>query len=371
MAMESPALADALVAWASGHLSTVDHSYRITALEARSAALCALVKAISYASDDISCHETNTATCLVLLTSEVCLGYRTGWYNHLVGAKNIIMSARAPTGRGKQVLHGPEAFKKSPEGQWVLRNFAYHDILGSVTLGTNPLISGSYLEGITDVVDTYLGVASQILIFISDISCLDLTPTTAHDHHIRRHAYTDQDIISSQKSFSVIEHKLQYWRCQADTTPALAAVAYAYRSAALIYLYRWMRSRLRDYHAFDHSSSTLQDEMICTLHAKIRTEVSSTLGHISNVPVNGIPESALLFPLFLAGGEATDSSHIEMVRGRLRLILEKRHFQNVLRALEVLEEVWDRRQSSPDQEQNSDVDWKDILSRQGGGLLLT
>lgn len=58
MAVESPALADALVAWSSGHLSVYDSAYHITALEARAASLRALAKALT--SEDIASRETNS-----------------------------------------------------------------------------------------------------------------------------------------------------------------------------------------------------------------------------------------------------------------------------------------------------------------------
>lgn len=82
-----------------------------------------------------------------------------------------------------------------------------------------------------------------------------------------------------------------------------------------------------------------------SLHSNIQTEVTSTLQFVGRIPLSGFPEAALLFPLFLIGGEATDPLHIDLVRTRLRLMLEKRHFHNILRALEVLERVWKCRQS--------------------------
>ncbi|KAI9929374.1 hypothetical protein MW887_000843 [Aspergillus wentii] len=343
MAMESPALADSLVAWASGHLSASDDRYAITALEARSASLSALSKSISTASD-ITYHETNTATCLILLTSEVCLGNYAGWYNHLTGAKHIIQSACNVA--GNQVVHGPDAFKHSAEGQWVLRNFAYHDVLGSVTLGTKPLIHADYLEGITDVVDSYIGVASQLLVFISEISNIDTSSE-----------------LQMQEYFAIIETNLQSWHCHVDSSADLAAVAYTYRSAALIYLYRQMRKYLR----LNKETLPNNQTKLIELDSKIQTEVFNTLIHISNVSPSGIPDSALLFPLFVAGGEAREGCHIDMIQLLLRLMLEKRPFHNIIRALGVLEVIWNRRMQASEDE----VDWEDVVTSQGGGLLLT
>ncbi|PLB54153.1 hypothetical protein P170DRAFT_504950 [Aspergillus steynii IBT 23096] len=341
MAMDSPALADALVAWSSGHLAATDGSYRVTALEARSTALQSLTESIACVSDNLTCCEANVATCLVLLTSEVCLGDHTGWYGHLKGIKNMIVSAWSSGGQGTH--RGTDALRQSPEGQWILRNFAYHDVLGSVTLGTRPLIEGEYLQGITGLVDTYLGVASEILIFISEISCLDPLDL-AHD-----------SVEGSEDSrCASLERRIKSWKCQAGTAQTLVAVAYAYRSAALVYLYRRI---LR--------AEQCSPELATIIRSRIQIEVATTLEHVSDVPLNDNPETALLFPVFMAGGDATERNHIEMIRMRLVIMQGKRPFHNISRALQVLEEVWVQRRN------HTDVDWKDVVDRQPGGLLLT
>jgi hypothetical protein len=359
MTTESPALAHALVAWSCGHLSSVDSSYHITALEARSKALLELSKAVS--SPDETLRESNAAASLVLMTSEVCLGDHTKWLNHLGGIKHIILSARRRNISGGHLLHGPEALKQSPEGRWILRNFAYHDILGSVTLGHPPLINACYLKGITDEVDTYLGLASEVLILVSEISCLDVL-RLANSYVLMNEA----DPPNTQKSFQVMERALRTWTCHKDGSLTLTALAYTYRGAGLLYLYR---QTLRGMRLLPYSSTVDQHrDFHRLLHSRIQTEVASTLQFVTRVPLSGFPEAALLFPLFLIGGEAMDPLHIDLVRTRLQLMLEKRHFHNILRALEVLEDVWKRRQYH---QETYDIDWQDAIDNNGGELLLT
>lgn len=378
MAMESKVLSEALVAWSSGHLASIDPSYETTALEARSIALHALAKSVASPTDSISCHETNTAACLVLLTSEICQGDRAGWYNHLLGAKHIIESAKHTGLAGQATITGPEVFKQSPEGQWVLRNFAYHDVLGSVTLGRPPLINAEYLEGITDVVDTYLGVASEVLTFISEASSHDhdaLFAVSSLDEPLP--LTIQQQFATSLEAYLEVKQKLHDWRCDASAKPELAAVAYAYRSAALIHVYRRIRGLLRLSRGMNHTIHTEEymNGVIMSISAGLRYQASQILAHVSKIPLNDIPESALLFPLFMAGGEvdATDASQLDVIRNRLRMILEKRNFINVLSALEVLEELWDRKRKHSAQINNleSVADWEDVLEAQGGLLLLT
>lgn len=358
MTLESPALADALVAWSAGHLSSYDNCYRTTALEARSTALRSLT--LSLSSQTISSSEVNAATSLVLMIYEVCLGYHTQWYNHLIGTKDIIMSTQYPESMEYPRKWGPDTLKQSTKGQWILRNFAYHNILGSVTLGKPPLIPSSYLWDISDVVDTYLGVAFGVLLIISDISCLEPLELVA-------------DLVSSNTlterlsgRFLSIEHRLRNWECPPGTTISLESLAYTYRSSALIYLYR---RTLRELRSQRNSLDIQCGYAIRDLHSKIQAEVSAVLNHTAGIPSSAIVESALLFPLFIAGGEVTDHSHMAMIRLRLELMLHRRHFRNISQALEVLEALWEQRNIS--QGTVNYFDWKDVIDQHEGVLLLT
>lgn len=246
-------------------------------------------------------------------------------------------------------LPGPEAFRGSTEGEWLLRNFAHHDILGSVTSGRPALIPGEYIEGLGDTVDSYLGVHSQLLVYISQISALQASEDVFAPDGTRadRDGTTDPTAACHQ-----IEQKLQMWQ-PLSSDPVLEATAYAYKSAALIYLYQRMRHITPMAEAPD---------------SRIPGEVQVVLENIAKIPEDAHPDGILLFPLFMAGGEATDLQDMETIRSRLRSIDTIRGFRNVLRACEVLEEVWQTCNASTEY---SSVEWKDILRNQGGGLLLT
>lgn len=348
MAMESQTLFDSVVALASGNLSNFDPSYQVAAMEARSRALRGLSADVSRPFAAIHDYETALASCLLLSASEAILGLRTGWSEHLSGARSVIMSARRDP-RGEGQLRGPEAFRGSTEGEWLLRNFAYHDILGSVTSGRPALIPGEYLGGLGDTVDSYLGVHSQLLVYISQISALqasgdmlapDEPPSDGEET-------TDQTAACYQ-----IEQRLRSWHPD-SSDPVLEATAYAYKSAALIYLYQRMREL---------------PSMAGVSESVVPDEVRFVLDSIAKIPEDAHPDGILLFPLFMAGGETSDPEDIEMLRSRLRSIDKIRGFRNVLRAYEVLEEVWRARSTATG---CSSVHWKDILRNQGGGLLLT
>ncbi|KAF5571512.1 hypothetical protein FPHYL_258 [Fusarium phyllophilum] len=314
LAMESPALAEALIAYSSGHMSHSDPSYSTVSLAARSRALCELSMTISRPDQT----ETALSACLILLTSEVCLGSHQSWYSHLVGAKHLIACTQSQA--DGSLVKGAEALRLTSEGRWILRNFTYHDIIGSVTLGTKPLLCPDYLRDITYEFDTYLGVASQILVYIGQTTCLSFS---TNDVEIGTHP--------SRNCLS-IQHAIESWTCPARTPGTLQAAAYAYRGAALIYLHRKIRHQLEA----DTNFSVACGMSMNTLNGKLQAIVEDTLDIIGQVPENDVSESSLLFPLFIVGGEVERIEQMEFVRATLQVSYNKLRFRNISRALEVL-----------------------------------
>lgn len=350
--MESPALAEALIAYSAGHMSHTDPSYTTVSLTARSKALNELSVAVCRPITDSAVIETALSACLILLTSEVCLGSHQSWYNHLVGAKHLIASARSDA--GATTVQGAQALKLTSEGRWILRNFAYHDIIGSVTLGTHPLLNPDYLRDITEEFDTYLGVATQLLGFIAEITCLSF------DH---------VDLLmqpQDSRSHLNIERDLQTWKCPTGTPATLEAVAYAYRGAALILLYRKTRKHLEA----ENETWLGYEKSLETVGEKVQAVVDSALDHVKVIPENDMSESPLLFPLFILGGEVIYQEQIDLVRRRLGSSYKKRRFRNISRALEVLEELWVGRQVQGVLG-GKRADWEDILRATEEPLLLT
>jgi transcriptional activator protein UGA3 len=216
------------------------------------------------------------------------------------------------------------------------------------------LLNRGYLSGNTEEFDTYLGVATQLLGFIAEITCL---------------SFDSVDVLmqrQSSRSHLNIERDLQTWKCPAGTPSSLEAVAHAYRGAALILLYRKIRkdSEAHDdtWLGFDISLETLKD--------KIEAVVTSVLEHIKSVPENHVSESPLLFPLFIVGGEVDYQKEMELVRKRLESSYRKRSFRNISRALDVLEQLWIGRQVQGVLG-GKRAEWEDILRSTEESLLLT
>jgi len=366
MAYEDKTLLDMLVAWASSHLCLCDDSYRIKALEHRSTALRSFTTALPKSRES---PEVSLACCLVFCSMSAILGDTAGWHNHLLGAAHIIRQA-SPS---QSYEYGTEKISGTYEGQWLLRNFAYHDILMSVTLNCEPIISGRYwMKPASMEVDSYMGLACEPLALISEISSLngsvvqqaELEPGFAIGSDTISSSSSYEDGVESVSSWYVaflsrihdIEFELQNWTCPASDDSNLTSLAEAYRSAALIHLYRVLRRRI--------PATAADTEM------KIQRQVTAVTYQIGRMPLGCLPECTSLFPLFMAGGEMRSRTNMQFIRQRLQHIVTYRHFQNAASALSVLEELWLQHTSITDSPGEL-LDWSDILKRRNWSLALS
>jgi transcriptional activator protein UGA3 len=366
MAFEDKTLLDMLVAWASSHLSLCDDTYRIKALEHRSTALRSFTTALPKSQEF---PDVSLACCLVFCSMSAILGDTAGWHNHLLGAAHIIRQA-SPSG---SYQHGLEKISETYEGRWLLRNFAYHDVLMSVTLNRAPIISGRYWmnQGSMEV-DSYVGLACEPLALISEISSwkghriqqLELDPDSRLDSDASSLSSLEGNITELPPSeihhflteAGNFEAELQNWICPASDDVNLVHLAEAYRSAALIHLYRVSRT---------HQRTAAAD----TEH-KIRSKVAAVIYHIGQMPLKCLPECTSLFPLFMAGGETKSKADMQFIRERLQHIIVCRHFQNAASALSVLEELW-LQHTSITTVPGETLDWRDILEQRGWCLALS
>lgn len=162
MAIDDSSLLYALFAYPSIHLHTsapVPPSISpLTRLKFESEAARGLSEAIRL--NNVS--ESAIACALICSTAEVVSGDTTRWFIHLQGAGHLINQ------RG-----GPDRLRRTSDGLFLLRNFAYHDILAALSTGGRPRISGVYwVEDGPISADCLMGVAHELLGHISDISVL-------------------------------------------------------------------------------------------------------------------------------------------------------------------------------------------------------
>jgi len=361
--MESPLLLDTLIAWSSSHLALQDQTYELVATANRCVALRSLSTALSSSKSE---PEIGLAACLIHCAMESITGDTKQWFGHLVGAYEMIRSVAAVAGTTSLDL---SAFSSTVEGRWLLSNFAYHDIMMTVTEDRKPLIIGgeywNFLEDQDhpDAADTYFGLASEIIYLISEISILNvdmLNSQQALSSHntIGTHATTIQPSDPFSTTAHNLQRTLQTWTPPTSQSYTLLALANSYRSAALIHLYRTVRRH--------------RPHLTPAVTPQISTQVSEIIAQIRCIPPGCLAESSLLLPLFMAGGEANNPEQIAFLRGRMRSIAEERQFRNVERCLAVLEEVWHFKLLETKADGlNGMIDWKDVLRRRGWILSIT
>ncbi|EMT70241.1 Transcriptional activator protein UGA3 [Fusarium odoratissimum] len=302
MAFECPALMYAVSAWASSHLALRDEKFRADSLRHRGHALAQLQKSMKQS-------ELSTEMCLavtmVLCSMESISEATDAWYPHLTGAA----AALAWQSEGSLAVVDPkQAVQATFEGRWLLRNFAYHDIMMSVSMDCRPLVRGFYWASEDDTLaDPYFGFASRILYLISETSILN-----------------------------------------ADFAEAK------------------LGSQTRGY-SFAERSQKIESE----LQTKLKACVESICKLSRQVSEGCLVECTLLFPLFMAGGEAHETSEIEIIREKLGEMIKWRKFRNVEACLDVLDEVWRRRMDGSRREDQDKVDWLDVVKQRGWKLSIS
>lgn len=358
MAMDSAPMLDAVIAWSTSHLALQQDNIHILALEDRSAALRSFASGLNSLSP-----ETSLAICLILTSMESILGNTVDWYRHLTAAACIIRPTLVASPDGHRVVSSLES---TVEGTWLLRNFAYHDVLASVSLNRSMLIPGSdwLSSGDGGTVDTYLGLGCVPVSALGRIS--DLVHRSRGDAPEDERAtldVEDEDASRGESTrhlmnqLSSLERELVDWKpCEFSDGPLLA-LAQCYRSAALICLYRLQRS-----HCLAHSLD---------MRNKIDSQVAIIVDAMMQLPAGCLPECTLLFPVFIAGGESRSAIDQEAVRARMTTILTSRSFENVRVALDVLEEVWDVHSRTTPLDPAHPYDWQNVVDRRQWELALS
>lgn len=333
--MESPILLDTIIAWSSTHLALQNSSYESLALKTKGNALKSLAESISASKELV---EIDLACSLVHCAMESITEDTKEWFGHLMGAYDIIQTVC----RDKNSNMSFSSFFTF-ERRWLLRNFAFHDILAAVSEDRRPLlVSGHYWEMGDDFPDTYFGIGSRLLYLISETSVLNVDMIESSD---------PGDWKSFSERAHALEQELMSWSPDSTATGSLIELAEMYRNAGLIYLYRVIRRQ--------KCSLTL------VIAAKIMPQAHQIIERLQKISRGCLVECSLLLPMFLAGGELQDTLHMDLIRVRMLDIIGARHFHNVQAVLTVLEELWSLRLSG------MDVDWRDILDRRKWMLSLT
>lgn len=318
MAIVDPSLLHALFAYSAAHSDAATPAVPVTPA-ARLKFESQVARGVAEAITENAVSETTVACALVISTAEVIAGNTSRWLLHLQGAGHLVNHLGTPK------------LLQTTDGAFLLRYFAYHDIMASLSTRRHTLVKGVYwiqdADAAVHSADSFMGLAHhifrhivEICAFVADTTYLDLS--SCPDRR-SRDSLRAEDMAHALRS--------QDLHLQVDPmdshNQALVHHAEAFRFAALFYLYSHL---LR----------------FCDAGAVYRLRmadcVQQILQHVAQVPSNLFCEIGLLFPLFMAGiGSNGDAGTIKYIRNRLTCIETWTKFKHVARARELLQMLWD------------------------------
>ncbi|KAL2370139.1 hypothetical protein BDBG_04826 [Blastomyces gilchristii SLH14081] len=329
MAIVDSSLLHALFTYASVHFDATAPVSTAISPRTRLGFETHVARGISNAIARNTVTESTVACALVVSTAHVIGGDTSRWLLHLQGAGHLISHL------------GPPRLLKIPDGAFLLRYFAYHDIMAALSTGRHPSIEGVYwalnIDGDVHSADSFVGLAhhifrhiTSICAFVADTSDLDASSSCDRLANETLRAETIAHALRSQDLHLQLRYTDNY-------SEALVHHAEAFRFAALFHLYR------RLLHICGPSAIYEQHMVEC---------VQRIFSHVSLVPLNLYCEIGLLFPLFMAGiGGANDASAVHYIQNRLDYIETWTKFKHVTRTRELLQLLWDQKRT----------DWEVVL----------
>ena len=321
MAIDDPSLLYALFAYASFHLSAttiaIPDILRLSRLKFTGEAARGLSRAIQRNTVSAS----SVACALICSTAEVVSGSTRQWFVHLRGAGHLILSRGGENGNW---------LRSSRDGIFLLRNFAYHDIMAALSTGTRPQILGVYWidheEGAgTDCImgllhHRILGYISQMCVFIADVS--EQTSEEDEDDVLQR-GYEISQRLGEEPLGGTSNNNHN------DEYDILYHHAESFRYASLIRLNRFL-FRMQPNND-DHPENS--DDF--------NNLIENLMAHLSQIPLGYHCEMGLVFPVFMLGVYAGPKHLImDYVRQRLDHLFGWTRFEHVNRVRSVLEMLW-------------------------------
>jgi hypothetical protein len=315
MAIDDSSLLYALFTYASIHLPSSGPIPAITPLM-RLKFETQAARGLSDAIRRNSVSEGTIACALICSTAEVVSGDTKKWLLHLQGAGHLLNQ-----------LGGPKRLLRSSDGRFLLRNFAYHDIMAAFSTGGQPRFRGIYWldDSRLNSPDCLIGLAHEIIGHMSDI-CYFIANTKDQDSTV---PYPKIDVIQQGEALAQSLRSQPLSICTTLNPSEMESLrhhAESYRFAALLHLYRFLSP-------FAAKSDAYSSQM---------TEcIQNIMEHVYQMPSNIACEVGLVFPLFMAGvNAADDEAKSTYIRSRLENIESWTKFEHVARARELLESLW-------------------------------
>jgi hypothetical protein len=341
MAYDSAALKSTILSMAANHLATSsnDSSLHLQAYRHQRDAIRELQRMIQDPAKMDA--EPALATVMMMQVSARLFGDDDEAHvaNHLTGAKAMIAQ------------HGGDHWLASSGTRFLMSLFAYHDILSSVSRGSQPLLDHetdfTAVEG-----EQELKSIADVLLVVAQISQLQHAIKTRKAESSTSPSLTeDENTTGRHIQQTLLAMDFEALRLgDAGDKSDITSTAEAYRHAAFIYLYRtWLDIGAPNPISIDH--------------------ITQCLAHLERVDVRSPLNAAHMWPLFTAGCEAIDSKQRQFVRDRFEEMYQVKYFPSLRRVMRDIKHVWaakDMEQQMKGQDGMAKVDCIQVILKRRG-----
>lgn len=341
MAYESPALRSTILSMAANHLAFAsnDASLHLQGYRHQRDAIQELQKMIQ---DPVKMDtEPALATVMMMQVSARLFGDEDegNIANHLTGAKAMI------TGRSGG------SWLVTSSARFLLSLFAYHDILSSVSRGSQPLLDHE-MDFVAIEGEIQLESIAKVLVVVAKISQLQHAIKTRRALSPTSPALSEDENTTGQHIQQILL-AMEFVACKRGDSEEridISLTAEAYRHAAFIYLYRtWLDIGAPNPISMEH--------------------INQCLTQLQRVDIHSPLTSAHMWPLFTAGCEAIDSTQRQFVRDRFEKLYAVKHFPSLKRVMRDIEHVWaakDMEQQMKGQDGMAKVDCIQVILKRRG-----
>lgn len=293
-------------------------------------------------STDPALKEEVLASLLCMASGKICSGDVSDWRQYMQWAANVIRQ------------HGGlSSFLESESVRWLLKNFAYHEILASTSLKLPILFSSRdfafiFAQETEKLPDTLCACCEGLFIEIVAINELarDLQQQEALESNLERGEWSC--IMSRARML-----ERQILNCRPDTE-VLANLSVTDMRLQVVLFELFQKVAVLHLHQ-------------CVLHVCSRSPMVRGLANDIHILLPQLlcsqVEGAVLFPLFIAGVASWKPRQRESVKEMFDGLSQRVRARNVRQCELILEKVWHL-----DQDGTHYVDWNELASKNGIAL---
>lgn len=366
-----------------------------------------LNNAIKLVRADLSEHKLTTlASMLIITTAEICKGDVVHWDKHLAAAADVI-----------RMHGGMDSFTNDPTKLWLATNFAYHDLLAASRYEHRPLFEPSEYDNLLKMdkgVNTLIGCCKPIFSLLAEISELAVEAHNVYEQVEKSNengescSYTFDifkdstsneicDILNiSKKEYTEGPSDIYFDTPESSNESDKSSSPTATSKQVLSNQIRNLNHRVRllekkidncrpdptDILSLSKSQGDLDEQLTLfetfQLTAKIHllqsvgrrnaaclqlqvlaTELVTCLDMLLNTKVEG----SFVFPIFIASIMATTTRKRAEMVARIDMLFKRQLARNIMRALDLAEEVW-----RLDEYGTKYVNWYNVLKKNGWDL---